>query len=191
LILAVSRFFNPPSVRARYHPFMKPEFTRAAVFAASLFAATSPAHAQIAQPTVPTKGTPMTSQATGTFEVKVKPLPEDEKVPGVAVGRMSIDKTFKGDIDGTSKGEMMTAGTQVKGSAGYVAVEIVTASIKGRSGTFTLLHHATMKQEGDFRMNIVVIPDSGTGDLVGLTGKMEIIIEAGKHSYKFDYTLPV
>lgn len=166
---------------------MKPEFTRAAVFAASLFAAASLAHAQL----VPTKGTPMTSQATGTFEVKVKPLPEDEKVAGVAVGRMSIDKTFKGDIEGTSKGEMMTAGTQVKGSAGYVAVEIVTASIKGRSGTFTLLHHATMKQEGDFRMNIVVIPDSGTGGLVGLAGKMEIIIEGGKHSYKFDYTLPV
>ena len=133
----------------------------------------------------------MTSQATGMFEVKVKPLAEDEKVPGVAVGRMSIDKTFNGDIEGTSKGEMMTAGTQVKGSAGYVAVEIVTASIKGRSGTFTLLHHATMKQEGDFRMNIVVIPDSGTGGLVDLSGRMEIIIEGGKHSYKFDYTLPV
>lgn len=132
----------------------------------------------------------MTSQANGTFEVKVKPLAEDEKVPGVAVGRMSIDKTFKGDIEGASKGEMMTAGTLVKGSAGYVAVEIATASIKGRAGTFTLLHHATMKQDGDFRMNIVVIPDSGTGGLTGLAGKMEIIIEGGKHSYRFDYSLP-
>lgn len=170
---------------------MKPELTLAAVVAVSLFAATSPVHAQAGHAPVPAKGTPMTSQATGTFEVKVKPLPEDEKVPGVSVGRMSIDKTFKGDIEGTSKGEMMTAATPVKGSAGYVAVEIVTASIKGKSGTFTLLHHATMKQEGDFRMNIVVIPDSATGELVGLSGKMEIIIEGGKHSYKFDYTLPV
>lgn len=66
----------------------------------------------------------------------------------------------------------------------------MTASIKGRGGAFTLLHHATMRPEGDFRMNIVVIPDSGTGGLVGLTGKMEIVIEGGKHSYEFDYTLP-
>lgn len=132
----------------------------------------------------------MTSQANGTFEVKVKPLPEDVKVPGVSVGRMSIDKVLKGDLEGTSQGEMMTAGTEVKGSAGYVAVEVVTGAIKGRSGTFTLLHHATMKEGGDFRMNIVVIPDSGTGGLKGLAGKMEIIIEGGKHSYRFDYNLP-
>lgn len=132
----------------------------------------------------------MTGQASGTFEVKVKPLAEDEKVPGVSVGRMSIDKQWKGDLEGTSKGEMMTAGTPVKGSAGYVAVEVVNASLKGRNGTFTLLHHATMKSEGDFKMNIVVIPDSGTGQLVGLAGTLTIIIEGGKHSYKFDYTLP-
>lgn len=138
----------------------------------------------------PKKGTVMTAQANGTFDVKVKPLPEDEKVPGVTVGRMSIDKQWKGDIEGTSKGEMMTAGTPVKGSAGYVAVEVVTASIKGRSGTFTFLHNATMKQDGDFNMGIKVIPDSGTGQLVGLTGALTIIIEGGKHSYKFDYTLP-
>jgi len=132
----------------------------------------------------------MTASAVGTFEVKVKPLPEDEKVPGVTVGRMSIDKAFKGDIEGTSAGEMMTAGTAVKGSAGYVAVEIVSGSIKGRKGTFTLMHHATMKENADFRMNIVVVPDSGTGDLTGLAGKMEIIIEGGKHSYRLEYRLP-
>ena len=132
----------------------------------------------------------MSLQARGTFEVKVAPLPQDEKVPGVAVGRMSIDKAWSGDIVGTSKGEMMTAGGEVKGSAGYVAVEMMTVSIKGRSGTFTLLHHATMKDNADFRMNIVVIPDSGTGELAGLAGKLEIIIEGAKHSYRFDYTLP-
>ena len=136
------------------------------------------------------KGTDMKGQATGTFEVKVKPLPEDAKVPGVKVGRFSIDKEWKGDLVGTSKGEMMTTDTPVKGSAGYVAVEAMAVSLKGRNGTFTLMHHATMKNEGDFRMLINVVPDSGTGELQGLAGNLEIIIEGGKHSYKFDYTLP-
>ena len=132
----------------------------------------------------------MTSQANGTFEVKVKPLPEDEKVPGVVVGRMSIDKVWSGDLVGTSKGEMMTAGGEVKGSGGYVAVEVMKVSLKGRSGTFTLMHHATMKNNGEFKMLINVIPDSGTGELAGLAGALTIIIEPGKHSYAFDYTLP-
>ena len=130
------------------------------------------------------------SQATGTFEVKVAPLPEDEKVKGLIVGRMSIDKQFKGDLEGTSKGEMMTVGTKVKGSAGYVAVEVVTASLKGRSGSFTLMHHATMKHEGDFKVLINVVPDSGTGELTGISGVLTIIIEGKNHSYKFDYALP-
>ena len=132
----------------------------------------------------------MTGQATGTFEVKVKPLPEDVKVPGVAVGRMSIDKVWSGDIVGTSHGEMMTAGGEVKGSGGYVAVEMMKVSLKGRSGTFTLMHHATMKANADFKMLINVIPDSGTGELAGLSGALTIIIEPGKHTYVFDYTLP-
>lgn len=136
------------------------------------------------------KGKLMTGQARGTFEVKVLPLPEDTKVPGVAVGRFSIDKQFKGDIEGTSKGEMMTAGTAVKGSAGYVAVEVITGALLGRKGSFTLLHQATMKQDGDFKMSLVVIPDSGTGELAGLQGSMTIVIEPGKHSYVLDYTLP-
>ncbi len=132
----------------------------------------------------------MTGQATGTFEVKVKPLPEDVKVPGVVVGRMSIDKVWSGDMVGTSMGEMVTAGGEVKGSGGYVAVEMMKVSIKGRSGTFTLMHHATMKANADFKMLINVIPDSGTGELTGLAGVLTIIIEPGKHSYVFDYTLP-
>ena len=136
------------------------------------------------------KGTEVKSQAVGTFDVKVKPLPEDTKVPGVPVGRFSIDKEWKGDLVGTSKGEMMTTGTAVKGSAGYVAVEAMTVSLKGKSGTFTLMHHATMKNEGDFRMLINVVPDSGTGGLEGIAGNLEIIIEGSKHSYKFDYTRP-
>ena len=132
----------------------------------------------------------MSQQATGTFEVKVKPLTADEKVPGVVVGRMSIDKTWSGDIVGTSAGEMMTAGGEVKGSGGYIAIEMMKVSIKGKSGTFTLMHHATMKANADFKMLINVVPDSGTGELVGLSGVLTIVIEPGKHLYTFDYTLP-
>jgi Protein of unknown function (DUF3224) len=169
---------------------MKAAFTLAAIVAASLGGGAPVAAASDAKSTTSTQGNSMTSQATGTFEVKVQPLPQDEKVLGVSVGRMSIDKTFKGDLEGTSKGEMMTAMTPVKGSAGYVAMEMVTGAIRGRKGSFTLMHHATMKGNADQRMNIVVVPDSGAGELTGLAGRMEIIIEGGKHSYKFDYTLP-
>ena len=126
-------------------------------------------------------------QAKGEFEVKLAPLATDA---GPALGRMSIDKVLHGDLEATSKGEMMTAGGEVKGSGGYVAVEMMKVSLKGRSGTFTLMHHATMKSEGDFRMLINVIPDSGTGELAGLSGALTIIIEGSKHSYKFDYSLP-
>jgi hypothetical protein len=142
-----------------------------------------------AQP--PTKGTVMTSQANGTFEVKVLPLAADEKVKGLVVGRMSIDKQWKGDLEGTSVGEMMTTGSEaVKGSGAYIAIEQVTGSIKGRKGAFTLVHQATMRQNADFNMSIKVVPDSATGDLAGLAGNLLIIIEGGKHSYRFDYTLP-
>jgi hypothetical protein len=132
----------------------------------------------------------VTGQANGTFEVKVQPLPNDEKVAGVTVGRMSIDKQLAGDIEGTSKGEMITADTSVQGSAGYVAVEHMTITLKGRSGSFKLLHMGTMKRGNDFNLMITVIPDSGTDQLVGLAGKMTIIVADGKHSYEFDYTLP-
>jgi len=136
------------------------------------------------------KGTVMTGQAKGTFDVKVVPLPQDEKVTGVPVARFSIDKVWKGDLEGTSKGEMTAVDTPVKGSGGYVAVEMVIGKLKGKSGSFTFLHRATMRANTDFNMSIEVLPDSGTGDLVGLAGKVTIIIEGKNHSYVFDYTLP-
>jgi hypothetical protein len=136
------------------------------------------------------KGTTVASQASGTFEVEVKPLPNDEKVPGLKVGRLSIDKQFRGDLEAASKGEMMTADTSVKGSAGYVAIEHVSGKLKGRSGSFTLLHQATMRRGGEFNLAITVVPDSGTEALVGLSGSMSILITDGKHSYTFDYALP-
>jgi Protein of unknown function (DUF3224) len=135
------------------------------------------------------KGATVTSHAKGTFEVKVNPLPSDEKVEGLTVGRLAIAKQLHGDLEGTSKGEMMTTSTSVEGSAGYVAVEQVSGKLGGRSGSFTLLHKGTMKG-GDFNLAITVVPDSGTEQLVGLAGKMTIIITEGKHSYELDYSLP-
>lgn len=135
------------------------------------------------------KGAAMTRHASGIFEVKVTPLAVDEKVAGLTVGRLGLDKRFTGDLDATSKGEMMTAETSVEGSGGYVAIERVDGSLAGRKGTFMLLHQGTMKG-GDFKLTIVVAPDSGTGQLAGLAGTMGIVIAEGKHSYAFDYTLP-
>ena len=127
--------------------------------------------------------------AKGTFEVKVNPEPPEDKAEGSTLGRMSFDKQFHGDIEGTSKGQMLTAATDVKGSAGYVAIERVTGTLNGRKGSFVLQHSGTMSK-GALQMSINVVPDSGTGELVGLAGKMTIIIADGKHSYDLEYSLP-
>jgi len=128
------------------------------------------------------------TRASGSFDVKVKPqtLAEGEEA---AIGRMLLDKQFHGDLEGTSKGQMLAHMTSVKGSAGYVAMERVSGTLAGSSGTFVLQHNATMAH-GVQQMNIIVVPDSGTDQLAGLEGRMEIIITDGKHSYHFDYTLP-
>lgn len=130
----------------------------------------------------------MTTRATGTFEVKLNPQPAYNTIEGALLGRLSIDKEFKGDLAATSKGEMLTAGTSVKNSAGYVAIERVTGSLSGRSGSFALQHNGTMDR-GAPQLTIHVVPDSGTGPLAGLAGTMRIEISSGKHSYIFDYTL--
>ncbi|MGB9432416.1 MAG: DUF3224 domain-containing protein [Candidatus Acidiferrum sp.] len=131
----------------------------------------------------------MTQRATGPFEVKITPLDPAFKTDDNSLGRMSIDKQFHGDLEATSKGEMLTAGTSVKGSAGYVAIERVSGTLNGHTGTFILQHNATMTR-GTPQLNIIVVPDSGTGQLGGLSGTMNIIIKEGKHSYDFAYTLP-
>ncbi len=103
---------------------------------------------------------------------------------------MFIDKQFHGDLEATSKGTMLAAGTGAKNSSGgYVALEIVTGTLKGHTGTFVLQHSATMNR-GVPQLSVTVVPDSGTGKLTGLTGKMNITIVDGKHSYDFEYTLP-
>jgi hypothetical protein len=130
----------------------------------------------------------VTLHAKGPFDVKLAPLASPELPQGV-IGRMSIDKQFHGDLEATSKGEMMTAAGQVKGSAGYVAMEQVTGKLNGRSGSFILQHSATMNR-GVPQLSVTVVPDSGTDQLVGLAGTMNIIIADGKHSYDFEYALP-
>lgn len=130
----------------------------------------------------------MTTRASGTFEVKLSPQSTDDPGGCAPLGRLAIEKRFDGDLDASSKGEMLTAGGIVKGSVGYVAVERVSGSLHGRSGTFALLHRGTMTR-GVPRLSIIVVPDSGTGELAGLAGQMTIEIADGKHSYGFEYTL--
>lgn len=128
----------------------------------------------------------MTNRATGTFEVKLTPQSD---APDAPVGRMSIDKQFQGDLAGTSSGQMLMASSpSVKGSAGYVAIEKVTGTLNGHHGSFYLQHNGTMTR-GVGELTITVIPDSGTDELAGLRGNMNIIIADGKHAYEFDYDL--
>jgi Protein of unknown function (DUF3224) len=135
------------------------------------------------------KGNTMSNHATGAFEVKIVPIDPAFKSEADALGRMSIDKQFHGELEATSKGEMLTGMTPTKGSAGYVAMERVTGTLKGRNGTFILQHSGTMNR-GVPTLSVTVVPDSGTGELAGLTGSMNILITEGKHSYDFTYTLP-
>jgi hypothetical protein len=130
-----------------------------------------------------------TGHATGTFEVKVTPQTSEDTSQDATLGRMSLDKQFHGDLQGASKGQMLTAGTAVKGSAGYVAIERVTGVLQGRSGTFILQHTGTMTR-GAQQLSITVVPDSGTDQLAGLAGTMTITVAEGRHSYDFAYTLP-
>ena len=131
----------------------------------------------------------MPKQVSGEFEVKLAPLEVHEAGAAPTLARLSLDKRFHGALEAVSRGEMLSAGTSVKGSAGYVAIERVEGALEGRSGSFVLQHSATMNR-GEPQLSIVVVPDSGTGELEGLTGKMGIRIEGGKHFYDFDYSLP-
>jgi hypothetical protein len=127
--------------------------------------------------------------AVGPFDVKIAPLALDDKTAGPTLGRMSLTKQYHGDLEAIAKGEMLTGGDVAKGSAGYVAIERVTGKLHGRSGAFLLQHSATMSH-GAQQLSITVVPDSGTGELADLAGKMSITIAGSKHSYDFGYTLP-
>jgi Protein of unknown function (DUF3224) len=141
------------------------------------------------QPPAAPKGAPMTTRAVGTFEVNIVPQSQGEKAEGPTLARLSIDKQYHGDLEASGKGEMLTAGPDAKGSGAYVAIERVTGTIGGRAGSFVLQHLGTLTR-GATELTITVVPDSGTGQLEGLTGKLNVIINNGKHSYEFDYSLP-
>lgn len=126
---------------------------------------------------------------TGSFEVKLTPVGEQEKKDGAMLGNMSIEKQYQGPLTAAASGTMLSAMTEVKGSAAYVAIEHVTGSLQGRTGSFVLQHHAWMAA-GTQHLEISVVPDSGTKELKGLKGSMKIRIEEGHHYYDFDYQLP-
>lgn len=129
----------------------------------------------------------MTNRARGTFEVAMVPQ-SDEQASSAGFARMTIDKTFAGDLVGTSKGQMLAAVTAVQGSAGYVAIERVEATLHGKKGAFVLQHTGTMTR-GAPALEVTVVPDSATDQLAGLSGRMSVIIEGKKHLYEFDYSL--
>ncbi len=152
------------------------------VFALTVMAAGAP------QAVNATKEKTVTTHAAGPFVVKLNQLALEDKTEGTLLARMSLDKQFQGDLEAVSRGEMLSAGTAVKGSAGYVAIERVSGTLNGRRGTFVLQHSGTMMR-GEPNLTISVVPDSGTGELEGLAGTMTIAIVDGKHSYEMHYTL--
>jgi Protein of unknown function (DUF3224) len=131
----------------------------------------------------------MTRHAEGTFDVKTTPLAADDATMGTLIGRYSLVKQYHGDLDATSKGEMLAAGDPSTGNAGYVAIEQVTGTLHGHTGSFALQHIGEM-QGGSYKLSVVVVPGSGTAQLNGLAGTLTIVIANGKHSYNFEYTLP-
>jgi hypothetical protein len=130
----------------------------------------------------------MTTPAQGTFDVTVEPVAEEPFPDGTSLGRFALDKRYHGDLEATASGEMLTAGTPVEGSAAYVAMERVDGTLHGRRGTFLLQHRGTMGH-GEQQLEITVVPDSGTGELVGLEGRLEVTIADGAHSYVLEYAL--
>lgn len=131
----------------------------------------------------------MTQVAKGSFVVKLQPLTFEGQPEGSKLSRMSIDKEISGDLVATTNGQMLSTMTEIKGSAGYVAMERVEGALSGRKGSFVLQHCGSMNR-GLPSLSVSVVPDSGTGDLAGLAGDFKIIVAQGQHSYEFHYTLP-
>lgn len=127
--------------------------------------------------------------ANGTFTVELQPVPFEGVSPASKLGRLTISKQYHGDLQATAMGQMLSGMTETKGSAGYVALEYVEGTLHGRAGSF-LLQHNGMMNRGAASLIVTVVPDSGTGELQGLDGTLEILVENGNHSYEFRYTLP-
>ena len=135
-----------------------------------------------------TKGTTVSAIAKGTFDVKTTPQPAAEGDDS-GIARLLLDKHFHDDLEAVSRGQMLAASGTIKGSAGYVAIEKATGTLAGRKGSFILYHIGTMNR-GVATLSVTVVPDSGTDQLTGLAGSMNIIIANGAHSYEFSYSLP-
>lgn len=136
----------------------------------------------VSKPTNPAPDRHVMTIARGTFEPKLTPVP----MYSPKLGRMTIDKEIHGDLEATTQGEMLSAMTAVKGSAGYVALELVTGTLNGKKGSFVLQHYAFMNR-GVPDLKVVVVPDSGTDELTGISGSFKIIVEGKQHSYEFEY----
>ncbi len=132
----------------------------------------------------------MALHVSGKFDVKLVPQGAEDKAEGATLGRLSVDKHYRGALEATGQGQMLTAVTDVKGSAGYVAIERVTGTLDGRAGSFVLQHSGTMSTAGGPQLSITVVPDSGSGQLRGIVGKLSVRIVDGQHFYDFEYTLP-
>lgn len=157
--------------------------------AGALFAAAAAAQTPAPPSASATEEPTMTRHANGAFDVKLSALPIESPDADERRGRMALDKRFHGDLDATGVGQMLTATGEVKGSAGYVAIERVSGTLHGRKGSFMLQHSGTMTR-GAPSLNITVVPDSGDGELAGLEGRMTITITDGAHRYDFEYRLP-
>jgi hypothetical protein len=131
----------------------------------------------------------LSARANGAFDVKISPLTLSEQSADPKLGRMAIEKQYHGDLEAAAKGEMLTAQSEMKDSGVYVAVERVTGTLNGKRGSFAMYHSGIMNR-GKPELTITVVPDSGTEELQGLTGTMNIKIDNGKHSYDFEYSLP-
>ena len=142
-----------------------------------------------AQTTTTVPENPMTQRATGSFEVKLTPQPVHDGADGI-LGRQSIAKEFRGALAGTSRGEMLAFWSNETNSGAYVAIERVTGTLGGRTGSFLLVHKGVMDAGGGPPLDITVAPNSGDGELKGIAGSMDIIMESGRHDYIFEYTLP-
>jgi hypothetical protein len=128
-------------------------------------------------------------RASGSFEVNVQPLSNAEVSADAMFGRFLLTKKFSGDLVAEARGQMLSAGTVTQGSAGYVAIDHITGTLEGRKGSFVLQHSGSMNK-GAPALTISVVPDSGSGDLAGISGTLKINIVDKKHFYDFDYTFP-
>lgn len=137
-------------------------------------------------------GQPWASSISGRLDVRLNALDTQVASPAAtaALGRNGLVKRYHGELDAQAEGEMLTASGLVKGSAAYVAVERVVGTLGGRSGSFALVHRGVMQRGQPEALLITVVPDSGTGELAGLSGELRIERKDGQHHYRFDYTLP-